>query len=110
MLCSGRELLLNDDHDGIIELPADATVGEPAAKALGLNDAVIDVRSRPIAATAPASMALHAISPRRAWAACAKAIFRRCRGASASPIKTGLDFPAVRKMQRQCSQAASFAA
>jgi phenylalanyl-tRNA synthetase beta chain len=47
MLCSGRELLLSDDHDGIIELPADAKVGEPAAAALGLTDAVIDVAITP---------------------------------------------------------------
>src|ERR1700748_3610956 len=36
MLCSIRELLLGDDHDGIIELPADAKGGERAGKALGL--------------------------------------------------------------------------
>jgi phenylalanyl-tRNA synthetase beta chain len=47
MLCSSRELLLGDDHSGIIELPADAVVGEPAAKALGLNDPVIDVSLTP---------------------------------------------------------------
>ncbi|MDE2161688.1 MAG: phenylalanine--tRNA ligase subunit beta [Alphaproteobacteria bacterium] len=47
MLCSGRELLLSDDHDGIIELPADAKVGAPAAAALGLTDAVIDVAITP---------------------------------------------------------------
>jgi phenylalanyl-tRNA synthetase beta chain len=47
MLCSGRELLLSDDHDGIIELAADAKVGQPAAPALGLNDAVIDVAITP---------------------------------------------------------------
>src|SRR4051794_11062369 len=43
MLCSIRELLLGDEHDGIIELAADAKIGEPAAKALGLTDPVIDV-------------------------------------------------------------------
>ncbi|HEY4941040.1 MAG TPA: phenylalanine--tRNA ligase subunit beta [Rhizomicrobium sp.] len=47
MLCSSRELLLGDDHDGIIELAADAIVGEPAAKALGLTDPVIDVNLTP---------------------------------------------------------------
>ena len=47
MLCSARELQLGEDHDGIIELPADAKVGEPAAHALGLNDPVIDVAITP---------------------------------------------------------------
>jgi phenylalanyl-tRNA synthetase beta chain len=47
MLCSSRELLLGDDHTGIIELPADAVVGTPAAQALGLNDPVIDVAITP---------------------------------------------------------------
>src|SRR5690606_23394755 len=32
MLCSARELLLGDDHTGIIELPADAPVGRPASE------------------------------------------------------------------------------
>ena len=47
MLCSARELMLGEDHTGIIDLPADARVGEPAARALGLNDPVIDVSLTP---------------------------------------------------------------
>ena len=47
MLCSSRELLLGEDHDGIIELSPDAVTGEPAAKALGLTDPVIDVNLTP---------------------------------------------------------------
>lgn len=47
MMCSGRELLLSDDHDGIIELPEDAVVGEPVAAVLGLTDAVIDISITP---------------------------------------------------------------
>ena len=47
MLCSQRELLLSDEHDGIIELSADAVTGEPAAHALHLNDPVIDVSLTP---------------------------------------------------------------
>jgi len=52
MMCSARELLLGEDHDGIIELNPDATVGAPVAAALeagGLlaNDPVIDVSITP---------------------------------------------------------------
>jgi len=47
MLCSERELELSDEHTGIIELPNDAKVGEPAAQALGLGDPVIDIAITP---------------------------------------------------------------
>jgi phenylalanyl-tRNA synthetase beta chain len=47
MLCSERELLLSDEHQGIIELSADAKIGTPAAAALGLNDPVIDISLTP---------------------------------------------------------------
>jgi phenylalanyl-tRNA synthetase beta chain len=47
MLCSERELLLSDEHTGIIELAADAKVGTPAADALGGSDPVIDVSITP---------------------------------------------------------------
>jgi len=47
MLCSERELLLSDEHNGIIELPENAKVGGPAAAALGLTDPVIDIAITP---------------------------------------------------------------
>jgi phenylalanyl-tRNA synthetase beta chain len=47
MLCSARELGLGDDHDGIIEAPADAAVGKPYAELLGLNDPVIEIKLTP---------------------------------------------------------------
>ena len=47
MLCSMRELKLGDEHDGIIELPADAEVGAPAVKALGLEGPVIEIKLTP---------------------------------------------------------------
>jgi phenylalanyl-tRNA synthetase beta chain len=47
MMCSERELLLSDEHKGIIELPDTAVIGAPAADALGMNDAVIDVNLTP---------------------------------------------------------------
>ncbi|MFL5298673.1 MAG: phenylalanine--tRNA ligase subunit beta [Phenylobacterium sp.] len=46
MLCSGRELEVDADADGIVELPGDLTVGTPAAEAFGL-EAVIDFEVTP---------------------------------------------------------------
>ena len=52
MMCSARELLLGENHDGIIELGADAAVGTPAAAALAAAgllsaDPLIDVSITP---------------------------------------------------------------
>jgi phenylalanyl-tRNA synthetase beta chain len=47
MMCSARELQLGEDHDGIIELPADAPVGASFADYAGLDDAVFDVAITP---------------------------------------------------------------
>ena len=47
MMCSTRELELGDDHDGIIELPADAPVGASYADYAGLTDPVIEVAITP---------------------------------------------------------------
>ncbi|TDI58124.1 MAG: phenylalanine--tRNA ligase subunit beta [Alphaproteobacteria bacterium] len=47
MLCSERELMLSDDHEGIIELPDDAPLGASYAEYAGLNDPVIDVGVTP---------------------------------------------------------------
>jgi phenylalanyl-tRNA synthetase beta chain len=47
MLCSEREMGLSDDHEGIIELPADAPVGAVWARWAGLDDAIIDIGLTP---------------------------------------------------------------
>ena len=47
MMCSTRELELGDDHDGIIELPADAPIGTSYPDYASLNDPVIDVAITP---------------------------------------------------------------
>src|SRR6478609_2385264 len=47
MMCSERELELSDAHDGIIELPADAPVGEPYAHWAKLDDPVIEINLTP---------------------------------------------------------------
>jgi len=47
MMCSTRELELGEDHDGIIELPADAPVGTKFADYARLDDPVIDLSITP---------------------------------------------------------------
>ncbi len=47
MMCSARELQLGDDHDGIIEAPAEAEVGQSVVEALDANDPVIDFEVTP---------------------------------------------------------------
>jgi phenylalanyl-tRNA synthetase beta chain len=47
MLVSEFELQISDDHDGIIDLPADAPIGTAYAKYAGLDDAVLDINLTP---------------------------------------------------------------
>ena len=47
MLCSEREMELSDEHDGIIDLPANAPVGEAFAPYAGLDDPVIEIAITP---------------------------------------------------------------
>ena len=47
MLCSAAELELSDDHDGILDLPAEAPVGMPYATWAGLDDPVIEINLTP---------------------------------------------------------------
>src|SRR5260370_28614864 len=47
MLVSEFELQISDDHEGVIELPADAPVGANYAKWAGLADPVIEINLTP---------------------------------------------------------------
>jgi phenylalanyl-tRNA synthetase beta chain len=47
MLASARELGVFDDHSGILVLPPDTKVGADLVEAVGLRDAVLDVKSAP---------------------------------------------------------------
>ena len=44
MLCSERELMISEDHEGIIDLPADAPLGMRFIDYRGLNDPMIFVK------------------------------------------------------------------
>jgi len=47
MLCSGAELNLSEDHDGLLALAADAPVGTPIEDYLDLNDRLIEIGLTP---------------------------------------------------------------
>ncbi|MCA3555633.1 phenylalanine--tRNA ligase subunit beta [Aestuariivirga sp.] len=93
MLCSERELLISDEHDGIIEVEGDWPVGTPAAKALGLDDPMIYVKVTP---NRPDALGIYGIA--RDLAAKGLGTLRpldagKVEGTFDSPIKVSLDFP-----------------
>ncbi|MBX3581894.1 MAG: phenylalanine--tRNA ligase subunit beta [Rhizobiaceae bacterium] len=47
MMCSERELMISDEHNGIIDLPGDAPVGTSFATWAKLDDPVIDINLTP---------------------------------------------------------------
>jgi len=68
MLCSAAELMISDDHDGIIELPADAPVGARYADWAKLGDPVIEINLTPNRQDATGVHGIAAISPPPTWA------------------------------------------
>jgi phenylalanyl-tRNA synthetase beta chain len=93
MLCSERELLISDEHNGIIEISGDWPVGTPAAQALGLDDPMIYVKVTP---NRPDALGIYGIARDLA----AKGLGRlkpldatKLDGTFESPIKVSLDFP-----------------
>ncbi|KSV80980.1 phenylalanyl-tRNA synthetase subunit beta [Sinorhizobium sp. Sb3] len=47
MMCSEKELQISEDHNGIIDLPADAPVGTSYAAYAGLDDPMIEINLTP---------------------------------------------------------------
>jgi phenylalanyl-tRNA synthetase beta chain len=47
MLCSAAELQISEDHDGIMELPANAPLGAAYAQWAGLGDPVLEINLTP---------------------------------------------------------------
>jgi phenylalanyl-tRNA synthetase beta chain len=93
MLCSERELLISDEHHGIIEVAGDWAIGTPAAQALGLDDPMIYIKVTP---NRPDALGIHGIARDLA----AKGLGKLkpldatpVPGTFDSPIKVTLDFP-----------------
>jgi phenylalanyl-tRNA synthetase beta chain len=47
MLCSAAELMMSDDHEGIIDLPAEAPVGKSYVEWAGASEPVIEINLTP---------------------------------------------------------------
>ena len=93
MMCSTRELGLGEEHDGIIELPADAPVGTSFAAYLG-SDPVFDVAITP---NRPDCMGVHGIA--RDLAAAGLGVLRpiaaeHTAGRFSCPVEIRTDDPA----------------
>ena len=93
MLCSERELELSNEHDGIIELKADAAVGSSAAEALGLNDPVFDVAITPNRGDCTSVYGIARDLGAAGLGKLKNGAVPAVKASFASPISTALDFP-----------------
>ena len=92
MMCSARELELGEDHDGIIEAPAGAPIGQPVVEALDANDPVIDFEVTP---NRPDTNGVNGVARDLAAAGLGKLItpsIAPIAGEGACAQKIGLDF------------------
>ncbi|MGE0182974.1 MAG: phenylalanine--tRNA ligase subunit beta [Parvularculaceae bacterium] len=93
MMCSAREMMLGDDHDGIIEAPAEAKVGDPIAGWLGANDPVIEFEVTP---NRPDTNGVAGVARDLAATGLGALITKKpapVKGEFPCPQKIGLDFP-----------------
>src|ERR1700761_7446955 len=93
MLVSEAELQISDNHDGIIDLPADAPVGERFAKYAGLDDPVIEINLTP---NRPDCAGVHGIARDLAAADMGKfkdAAIRPVKGEFPCPVAVKIETP-----------------
>ena len=92
MLCSAFELELSNDHEGIIELPADAPVGQRYADYAGLDEPVIEINLTP---NRPDAAGVHGIARDLAAAGLGRLKEREIKpvaGTFPCPVNVTLDF------------------
>src|SRR4051812_28133551 len=95
MLVSEFELKISDDHEGIIDLPADAPVGETYAKWAKLDDPVFEIKLTP---NRPDCTGVHGIARDLAAADIGKfkdVPVKPVAGAFPCPVAVRLDFGAT---------------
>ena len=88
MLCSAAELQISEDHDGIIDLPADAPVGAGLRRnGPGSTIPCIEIKLTPNRADAPACTASRAISPPPTWASSRPPAIKPVKGEFPCPVQ-----------------------
>jgi phenylalanyl-tRNA synthetase beta chain len=92
MLVSEAELQLSDDHDGIIELPEDAPVGQPYATYAKLDDATIEIAVTPNRADALGVAGIARDLAAAGLGALITPSVQPVRGAFPCPVDVKLDF------------------
>lgn len=100
MLVSEFELKISDEHEGIIDLPADAPVGQNYAQWAKLDDPVIEIKLTPNRADCTG---VHGIARDLAAADMGKFIdksIKPVKGTGACPRKVTLDFGATPSLCR----------
>jgi phenylalanyl-tRNA synthetase beta chain len=98
MMCSERELELSDEHDGILDLPADAPVGVSYAEWAGLDEPVIEIGLTP---NRPDCTGVYGIARDLAAAGLGKLKERshaQLRGSYPCPTNVTLDFGDTKPM------------
>jgi phenylalanyl-tRNA synthetase beta chain len=92
MLVSGRELGLNDDHEGIIDLPGDTPVGKAFGDVLGLNDPMIEINLTPNRADCTGVNGIARDLGAADIGAFKERIPKQVKGGFPSPVSVRLDF------------------
>jgi len=93
MMCSERELQLSDEHSGIIDLPADAPVGQSFATYARLDDPVIEINLTP---NRPDATGVYGIARDLAASGLGKlrsGAVEPIAGSGACPVKVSIEAP-----------------
>jgi phenylalanyl-tRNA synthetase beta chain len=97
MLCSERELMVSDEHDGIIDLPSDAPLGELFIDYTDRNDPVIDIAITP---TRPDALGVRGVArdlAARGLGTLKPAPVAAVSGSFPSPINVSIDADVMEK-------------
>ncbi len=92
MLCSAAELQLSEDHDGILDLPDDAPIGQSYAAYAGFDDAMIEIAVTPNRADALGVAGVARDLAAAGLGGLKTPLAQPVRGTYPCPVKVTLDF------------------